>query len=40
MRWFDGTSNLENMNLRKFWEIMKDREAQHATDHGVTKSQT
>ena len=27
-------------SLRKLWEMVKDREAWHATVHGVTKSQT
>ena len=27
-------------NLRKIWEIVKDREAWYAAVHGVTKSQT
>ena len=29
-----------DMNLRKLWEIVKDREAWHAADHGVAKNQT
>ena len=29
-----------DMNLSKFWEMVKDREAWCATVHGVTKSQT
>ena len=32
--------NSMDMSLNKFWEIVKDREASHATVHGVTKSQT
>jgi len=28
------------MNLSKLWEMVKDREAQRAAVHGVTKSQT
>ena len=28
-----------DMNLSKFQEMVKDREARHATVHGVTKSQ-
>jgi hypothetical protein len=29
-----------NMSLSKLWEIMKDREACHASFHGVKKNQT
>ena len=29
-----------NMNLGKLQEMVRDREAWRATDHGVTKSQT
>ena len=29
-----------NVNLSKLREIVKDREAWHAADHGVAKSQT
>ena len=29
-----------DMSLRKLKELVMDREAWHATDHGVTKSQT
>ena len=28
------------VNLSKLWEMVKDREAQHAAVHGVTKSWT
>ena len=31
--------NTMNMSLSKFWEIVKDREAWHAADHGVAKTQ-
>ena len=40
MRWLDSITDSMEMNLGKFWEIVKDREAWHATVHGVTKSQT
>ena len=40
MRWLDGNINSMNMNVRKLWEIVKDREARRAAVHGVTKSWT
>ena len=39
MRWFNSITDSMNMNLSKFLEIGKDREAWHAAVHGVTKSQ-
>ena len=37
MRWLGGISDSMDMSLSKPWEMVKDREAQCAVVHGVTK---
>ena len=39
MQWLDSIIDSMDMNLSKLWEIVKDREAWHATVHGVARNQ-
>ena len=38
MRWLNGITDSTDMNLGKLREMVRDREAWHATVHGISES--
>ena len=38
MRWWDAITDSMDVNLSKLQKIVKDREAWHATVHGIVKT--